>query len=141
MSDISTSIPNTPKTNNEIEDNIYHLENSESSVQFFCPIIKLDENNFQIWKKHFEMAVNVRLKMRFLLGEVHEPSYESNPREYRKWKACMDTVHSWLLTSIKPELCASFLAQKNSWRLWKKLNLRFNQSNRAMVYDILVQMY
>lgn len=53
----------------------------------------------------------------------------------------MDTVHSWLLTSIKPELCTSFLAQKTPWELWKELNTRFNQANGAMLYDTLVQMY
>lgn len=72
MSDISTSIPNTPRNNNKKEDDIYHLENAESSVYFFCRI-KLNGNNFQIWKKYFEMAVSDILKMDFLLGEVPEP--------------------------------------------------------------------
>lgn len=48
------------------ENDIY---NSEESSHFTIPI-KLDGNNYSVWKKHFEMAVSERAKLEFLLGEV-----------------------------------------------------------------------
>lgn len=72
---------------------IDHLGNSENSFHF-CPI-KSDGNNFQIWEKHFKMIVSARLKMSFLLGKIPESLYETHPKEYRIWKACVDTIHSW----------------------------------------------
>lgn len=48
------------------EDDIY---GPDTSSHFTVPI-KFDENNYPIWKKHFEMVVSGRLKLGFLFGEV-----------------------------------------------------------------------
>lgn len=55
---------------------------------------KLDGSNFPLWKKHFEMAVSMRQKLSFLLGEVSEPDPHHDLKEHRKWKTCHDMVHS-----------------------------------------------
>lgn len=55
------------------------------------------------------MAVSGRLKLGFLLGEVPKPDTIVQPKEFRKWKACTNMVHSQFLNSITTGLQTSFL--------------------------------
>lgn len=72
------------------EDDIYSSEMSS----YFMVSIKLDGNNYPIWRNFFEMAVSERLKLDFLFGEVPKPDFDTHPKEYRKWKACTDIVRT-----------------------------------------------
>lgn len=118
------------------EDDIY----TEGLSHFIVPV-KLDGNNYAIWRKHFEMVVSGRSKLGFLLGEVPKPDPNTEPKEYRKWKATTDIVHSRLLSSISSDLQPSFLTTNDPWTLWSELSTRYNQANGAMLYDVLVQTY
>lgn len=132
------------EVNNQIMQNVLTREEniygSDATSHFTVPI-KLDGNNYPIWKKHFEMVVSWRSKLPFLLGEGPKPDIITNPKEYRKWKAYTDMVHSWLLSSITTDLQPSFLTANDPWTLWAELNTKYNQENVAMLYDVLVQTY
>lgn len=82
-----------------------------------------------------------RLRLGFLLEEVPELDKITHPKDHRKWKACTDMVHSWLQSLITAELQPSFLSADNPWTLWSELAIRYNKSNGAMLYDVLVQTY
>ncbi|XP_074282667.1 uncharacterized protein LOC141607206 [Silene latifolia] len=93
-----------------------------------------DGTGFGGWKRAMLTALSAKKKVGFIDGTIPRPS--STAATALLWQRCNDTVLSWILNSVSPEISKSILFSSTARVAWVELEERFGQSNGAQLYGV-----
>ncbi|CAH9057272.1 unnamed protein product [Cuscuta europaea] len=88
----------------------------------------LTGENFNAWKKSVTMAFSVKNKMGFLVASIAQPKSEDSVA-YSVWYRINALILSWLIYSISPEICSTFLYFTSTKDLWDEIHLCYGKSD------------
>lgn len=94
----------------------------------------LTGDNFNQWRRAMSLSLSAKNKLSFVTGKFNQPG-ETSPYLIH-WQRCNDTVISWLLNTISPEISSSIVYIPLATDIWNDLNIRFTQSNGPRLYEI-----
>ncbi|XP_074305557.1 uncharacterized protein LOC141640774 [Silene latifolia] len=80
------------------------------------------------------IALSAKNKVGFIDGTIPRPS--PTAATALLWRRCNDTVLSWILNSVSPEISKSILFSSTARAAWVELEERFGQSNGAGLYGV-----
>ncbi|RVX07423.1 hypothetical protein CK203_022506 [Vitis vinifera] len=69
------------------------------------------------------LALNSKNKLGFVNGSIKAPSEEIDPEGYATWSRCNDTVHSWIVNTLNPEIADSVIYYSTAHEVWEDLCL------------------
>ncbi|KAL9684806.1 hypothetical protein QQ045_022247 [Rhodiola kirilowii] len=91
----------------EVEiDNPYHFNSNEITSTSIVIKVLLGCQNFVSSAKSMEIALSIRSKLEFVLGEHPKPT---DPAFSVKWKRCNDVIMTWLLNSVSNKVVSHIL--------------------------------
>lgn len=61
---------------------------------------------------------------------------DPNSLNFSQWERCDDLVTSWILNSLSMDLANSLQYVNNAKELWDELTDRYDQANRAKLYQL-----
>ncbi|XP_074266801.1 uncharacterized protein LOC141590089 [Silene latifolia] len=93
-----------------------------------------DGTGFGGWKRAMLIALSAKNKVGFIDGTIPRPS--PTAAIALLWQSCNDTVLSWILNSVSPEISKSILFSSTARAAWVELEERFGQSNGAQLYGV-----
>ncbi|KAK0601793.1 hypothetical protein LWI29_027437 [Acer saccharum] len=96
----------------------------------------LNGDNYSTWKRAMTLALNSKNKLGFVNGSINAPSKTTDPEGYAAWSRCNDTVHSWIVNALSPEISDSVIYYSTAHEVWEDLRERFSQSNAPRVFEI-----
>ena len=96
----------------------------------------LNGDNYSAWKRAMILALNSKNKLGFVNGSIKAPSEEIDPEGYATWSRCNDTVHSWIVNTLNPEIADSVVYYSTAHEVWEDLCERFSQSNAPRIFEI-----
>jgi len=91
-------------------------------------------DSFDNWKRSVEIALSARHKLAFINGKCPKP--EANSPLITLWQRNNAMVLSWLLNSLSENVRNSVLYFDTAEELWKDLEGRFGQSNKARLFQV-----
>lgn len=96
--------------------------------------IPFDGIGYRSWRRGVHRARSVKNKLGFINGECKKP----DPRapQYRQWERCDNVVTSWILNSLANGFADSVEYVSDSFKLWRELEDRYDQTNGAKLYQI-----
>ncbi|WJZ84138.1 hypothetical protein VitviT2T_003758 [Vitis vinifera] len=83
----------------------------------------LNGDNYSAWKRAMILALNSKNKLGFVNGSIKTPSEEIDPKGYATWSRCNDTVHSWIVNTLNPEIANSVIYYSIAREVWEDLCL------------------
>ncbi|XP_009773968.2 uncharacterized protein [Nicotiana sylvestris] len=93
-----------------------------------------DGIRYRSWRRSVLRGLSVKNKLGFISGEWRQPD-PSSP-QFRQWERCDNMVTSWILNSLSKEIADSVEYANHDVELWKELEDRYEQTNRARLYQI-----
>ncbi|KAL2481403.1 Uncharacterized protein Adt_34369 [Abeliophyllum distichum] len=112
------------------------------------PSVKLDKNNFLLWKNMIMPIIKGHNLEGFILGTKKCPpefiatravtnegeSVEMSPNlEYSRWTSTDQLLMGWLYSSMTPEIAMRVMGCSNSNKLWSAVNESYGILNRSRV--------
>jgi len=91
-------------------------------------------DNFDNWKRSVEIALSARHKLPLINGNCPKP--DANSPLITLWQRNNAMVLSWLLNSLSENIRNSVLYFNTAEDLWKDLEGRFGQSNKARLFQV-----
>ena len=91
--------------------------------------------NYDNWKRSVIIALSARHKLAFIDGSCTRP--EPRSPLFTLWLRNNAMVLSWLLNSLNENIRNSVLYLDTALDLWKDLEARFGQSNKARLFQVL----
>ena len=89
--------------------------------------------DYDNWKRSVMIALSTKHKTFLIDGTYPKPNANSPLLPY--WKRCNDMVLSWLLNSMHKTIRDSVLFCETASDLWKELEERYGQSNKARLFQ------
>ncbi|XP_074310098.1 uncharacterized protein LOC141645801 [Silene latifolia] len=77
------------------------------------------------------IALSTKNKIGFIDGSISRPAATA-----RNWRHCNDTIFSWIINSVSPEIGDFILYSATAQDAWEELEERFSQSNGAQLYGV-----
>ncbi|KAH0731086.1 hypothetical protein KY289_002274 [Solanum tuberosum] len=114
-------------TNNDSTSALY-VHPSDSPGMMLVPVHFVGAG-YLSWKRGVMRDLSVKNKLEFIDGSYVKPAVNSSMS--RQWQRCDDMVTSWILHSLTKEISDSVEYVNDSVELWKELEDRYNQTNRA----------
>ncbi|XP_015158325.1 uncharacterized protein [Solanum tuberosum] len=96
--------------------------------------VQFDGIGYRSWRRGVMRALSVKNKLGFIDGSCGKPT--ANLPQLRQWQHCDDMVTFWILNSLTKEISDSVEYVNDSVELWKELEDRYDQTNRAKLYQI-----
>lgn len=94
----------------------------------------LNGENFNEWKRSMSLALSAKNKIGIVSGK-HEKPVDSSPY-LDHWQRCNDTIITWILNSIVPEIRSSFVYITLASEVWSDFNTRFTQINGPRIFEL-----
>ena len=125
------------------------MASSLSPHTFNSPIsLKLDEDNFLIWKHQVLATIDGLQLMRFLDGSPSPPKYVDPEAET---SATVNSVYlhhhqqdrlivAWLLASMSNTMLTKMVGLNTSHQIWQKLNVYYTSQSRARIKKLKTQL-
>ena len=89
--------------------------------------------NFENWRRSVRIALSTKQKTSIIDGSYEKPAANSPLLPY--WQRCNNMVLSWLLNSGHKNIRDSVLFCGRAGELWKELEERYRQSNKARLFQ------
>ncbi|XP_015159351.1 uncharacterized protein [Solanum tuberosum] len=113
--------------------NPYYLHHSDSLRMSLVNSI-FEGKGYGDWRRTIIIALSAKNKLGFIDGGCKAPGSDSSDLKLRERTNNM--VTSWLLYSLSKEIAESVIYSKIAEALWKDLEDRFGQPNRAKLYHL-----
>lgn len=136
------------------------MENSSSSSSFSSLIppnlsfllsnfnslitVKLDSNNFPIWKNQIQNVLRATKLLEFVTGSTSSPQPEiidssgksiTNP-EFAKWKTIDAHLLSFITATLSPPVFCSVLHLQTCSQIWNALEKRYTSLSRSHIHQL-----
>lgn len=120
---------------------VLNQQNSSTAPITFSHLItlKLDEQNFYLWKQQIEGVIRGYKLQRFLVNPIIPPRFLSeadrdagniNPA-YTTWEQQDSLLFTWLLSSLSESVLPHVMICVHSWQIWEELHNFFDAQNKA----------
>ncbi|CAM8951474.1 unnamed protein product [Rhodiola kirilowii] len=116
-----------------VTDDIYSFNNNEITGSSIVSEVLVGRENFITWSKSMEIALSVRSKLEFVLGERPKPL---DTALHSKWKRCNDVIMTWLLNSVSKKIVNHILHAKDVAHAWRILHIRYTGSNVSRKFHL-----
>ena len=145
-------------TSQNIEQNPGHntpspTQHITSSTYVFTTPIKLNQNNFMLWRSQVISSIRTNeiegfidgshicpLRVLINLGQDQTIVTTSNP-EYQVWKKHDHILLSWLLSSLSEEVLGTVVDCSTSFEIWTTLSNQFGARSRARILHLITQIH
>ena len=132
------------------------LKNSPSMEKFVLVVfahsllIKLDDNNFLLWKQQVGVAIQGHKLQKFILESENPPKMfltardhvqgKINP-EYLNWEQQDRLLFSWLLSSMTEVMLTRMVGCETSHHIWKTLEVFFASQIKAKISQFKTRLH
>ena len=87
----------------------------------------LNGENFGHWKRSAEVALSARNKLAIVQGKYPKPA--SNSPILAQWERCNNTIISWILHSVEPDISDSIIYCESAQEMWEELTQRYGKAS------------
>ncbi|XP_049374839.1 uncharacterized protein LOC125839908 [Solanum verrucosum] len=132
---VEATDPNTISTGNNTIDvsSPLYIHPSDSPIILLVQFV-FEGLGYRSWRRGVIRSLSVKNKLVFITGKCRRPFL--NSPQYRQWEKCDNMVTSWILNSLGKEIADSVEYVCDSLELWKELEDRYDQTNRAKLFQI-----
>jgi len=113
--------------------NPYYLHPSDSPGMSLVNSI-FEGKGYGGWRRTILISLSAKNKLGFIDGGCKAPGSDSP--DLKLWDRTNNMVTSWLLNSLSKEIVDNVIYSKTAEALWKDLEDRFGQPNRAKLYHL-----
>ncbi|XP_027342441.1 uncharacterized protein LOC113855137 [Abrus precatorius] len=116
----------------------YYLHPGENPASIISDP-QLNGVNYHSWSKNFKRALLSKNKYKFVDGSIKEPD-KKDPL-WDAWERCNNTIVSWIIKTLPPEIAQSVIYIDNAQELWEDFKDRFSKGDHFRVSDLLQDLH
>ncbi|XP_060974307.1 retrovirus-related Pol polyprotein from transposon RE2 [Cannabis sativa] len=113
----------------------YYLHHGDNPGNVLVSQLLTRQDNYIAWCRAMELAISVKNKLGFLNGSISKPPITDHIL-YNAWIRNNNIVISWIINSVSKKISSSILYDESAAAIWNDLRVRFQQKNRAHIYNL-----
>lgn len=87
---------------------------------------------YPTWARWMKMALNAKNKLGLVDGTI-KISMAIEVTLKQALSECNNTISSWILNCVSPQITVSVIYQNTTFKMWKILKERFSQANEPRI--------